>query len=159
MKQYFSSGSRLRLGRTLGRARQATVKTSTPASRSVHPLGSILRELSVHNQSWHTEAFLAGDRTSCTERQRMQKCAAASSCQLKRAQCGPLFPTPHSGTAHSESENESVSRFATPWTVACQAPLMEFSRQEYWSGLPFSCPGDLPNSNIESRSPTLQTDS
>ena len=36
--------------------------------------------------------------------------------------------------------------FITPWTVACQAPLsMEFSKQEYWSGLPFPPPGDLPN--------------
>ena len=40
--------------------------------------------------------------------------------------------------------------FATPGTVACQAPpSMEFSRQEYWSGLPFSSPGDLPNPGIE----------
>ena len=39
--------------------------------------------------------------------------------------------------------------FAIPWTVACQAPLsMEFSRQEYWSGLPFTTPGDLPNPEI-----------
>ena len=38
----------------------------------------------------------------------------------------------------------------TPWTVAHQAPLsMEFSRQKYWSGLPFSPPGDLPNPGIE----------
>ena len=38
----------------------------------------------------------------------------------------------------------------TPWTVACQAPLaMEFSRQEYWSGLPFPPPRDLPNLGIE----------
>ena len=36
--------------------------------------------------------------------------------------------------------------FVTPWTVACQAPLsMEISRQEYWSGLPFPCPRNLPN--------------
>ena len=36
--------------------------------------------------------------------------------------------------------------FATPWTIACQASLsVEFSRQEYWSGLPFSTPGDIPN--------------
>ena len=49
-----------------------------------------------------------------------------------------------------------VQLFATPWTVACQAPLsMEFSRQEYWSGLPCPSPGDLPNPGIESRSPTL----
>ena len=49
---------------------------------------------------------------------------------------------------------------ATPWTVACQAPLsMEFSRQEYWSGLPFPSPGDIPNPGIKYRSPALKTDS
>ena len=43
---------------------------------------------------------------------------------------------------------------ATPWTVACQAPLsMEFSRQEYWSGLPFSTPGDFPKPGIDRESP------
>ena len=43
-----------------------------------------------------------------------------------------------------------VQLFVTLWTVACQAPLsMEFSRQEYWSGMPFSIPGYLPNSGIE----------
>ena len=43
-----------------------------------------------------------------------------------------------------------VQFFATTWTVACQAPLsMEFSRQEYWSGLPFPTPGDLPDPGIE----------
>ena len=50
--------------------------------------------------------------------------------------------------------------FATPWTVACQTPLfMEFSRQEYWSRLPFPFPGDLPKPGTEPRSPTLQADS
>ena len=45
---------------------------------------------------------------------------------------------------------------ATPWTVACQAPLsMEFSRQESWSGLPFPPPGDLPDRAIEPTSPAL----
>ena len=40
--------------------------------------------------------------------------------------------------------------FATPWTIACQAPLsMEFSRLEYWCGLPFPSPGDLPDPGIE----------
>ena len=57
---------------------------------------------------------------------------------------------------------KSLSRvwlFATPWTVAHQAPpSMGFSRQEYWSGLPFLSPGDLPNPGIEPRSPTLQVD-
>ena len=47
-----------------------------------------------------------------------------------------------------------------PWTVAHQAPLsMEFPRQEYWRGLPFSSPWDLPNPGIEPRSPVLQADS
>ena len=42
-----------------------------------------------------------------------------------------------------------VRLFATPWTVACQAPLsMGFPRQEYWSGLPFPSPGDLPEPGL-----------
>ena len=53
-----------------------------------------------------------------------------------------------------------VRLFATPWTVSYQAPLsMEFSRQEYWSGLPFPSPGDLPDPGIEAGSPALQADS
>ena len=53
-----------------------------------------------------------------------------------------------------------LSSFVTPWTIACQAPLsMEFSSQEYWSGLPFPFPGDLPNPGIEPESSSLQVDS
>ena len=53
-----------------------------------------------------------------------------------------------------------VQLFVIPWTVACQAPLsMGFSRQEHWSGLPWSPPGDLPDPRIEPRSPELQADS
>ena len=49
-----------------------------------------------------------------------------------------------------------MSDSATPWTVARQAPLsIEFSRQEYWSGLPFPHPGDRPNPGIQSASPAL----
>ena len=52
-----------------------------------------------------------------------------------------------------------VQLFVTPWTVAYQAPpSMGFSRQEYWSGLPFPSPGDLPDTEIEPRSPTFQAD-
>ena len=52
-----------------------------------------------------------------------------------------------------------VRLFATPWTVAHQAPpSMGFSRPEYWSGLPFPSPGDLPDPGIEPRSPALQAD-
>ena len=48
----------------------------------------------------------------------------------------------------------------TPWILAHQAPLsMGFSRQEYWSGLPFPSPGDLPDLGIKPRSPALQVDS
>ena len=55
---------------------------------------------------------------------------------------------------------KSCPTLATPWTVACQAPLsMGFSRQEYWSGLKFPSPGDLPNPGIEPRSSALQADS
>ena len=57
---------------------------------------------------------------------------------------------------------KSLSRvrlFVSPWTVAYQAlRSMGFSRQEYWSGLPFPSPGDLPNPEIEPGSPALQTD-
>ena len=43
-----------------------------------------------------------------------------------------------------------VSNTGTPWTIACQAPLsVGFSRQEYWSGLPFPPPGDLPDPGKE----------
>ena len=52
-----------------------------------------------------------------------------------------------------------VRLFATPWTVACQAPLsLGFSRQEYWSGLPFPSPGDLPDPGIEPGSLALEAD-
>ena len=52
-----------------------------------------------------------------------------------------------------------VRLFVTPWTVAHQAPpSMEFSRQEYWSGLPFPSPRDLPNPEIQPGSPALRAD-
>ena len=53
-----------------------------------------------------------------------------------------------------------VQLLATLWTVACQAPLsMEFSRQEYWTGLPCPPPGDLPNPGIKPGFPTLWAES
>ena len=52
-----------------------------------------------------------------------------------------------------------VQLFATPWTVAHRTPLsIGFSRQEFWSGLPFPFPGDLPDPGIEPRCPALQAD-
>ena len=52
-----------------------------------------------------------------------------------------------------------VQFFATPWAIAYQATLsMGFSRQGYWSGLPFPSPEDLPNPGMEPGSPTLQAE-
>ena len=65
------------------------------------------------------------------------------------------------GSPH-QSESEVAQSYLTvcdPWTVANQAfPSMGFSRQEYWSGLPFPSPGDLLDPGIEPRSPILQAD-
>ena len=52
-----------------------------------------------------------------------------------------------------------VQLFVTPWTVAYEAPpSMGFSRKEYWSGLPFPSPGDLPHPGIQPGSTALQAD-
>ena len=60
---------------------------------------------------------------------------------------------------HTHISLSSVQLFATPWTVAHEAPpSMGFSRQEYWNGLPFPPPGNLPDPGIELRSPALQVD-
>ena len=62
-----------------------------------------------------------------------------------------------------QQQQQSLSHvliFVTPWTAAHQAPLsMKFSMQEYWSGLPFPFPGDLPDPGLEPGSPALQEDS
>ena len=72
---------------------------------------------------------------------------------LHCAACGVFVLRPYALSRFSH-----VQLFATPWTVAHQAPLsMGFSRQEHWSGLPFPLPGDLPG--IKPASPTLQADS
>ena len=69
----------------------------------------------------------------------------------------------HSHHVCALSHFSRILLFATPWTVAPQAPLtplsMGFSRQEYWSGLPCPLPGDLPNPGIEPTSPALKADS
>ena len=67
----------------------------------------------------------------------------------------PLVGLPDLEKVKVKSLNR-VRLFVTPWTVSYQAPpSMEFSRQEYWSGLPFPSPGDLPNPGIKPRSPAL----
>ena len=68
-----------------------------------------------------------------------------------------LLTTPKSGGGLVP---QLCSTLVTPWTVAHQVPLSwDFSRQEYWRGLPFPTPWDLPNPGTEPRSPTLQADS
>ena len=68
----------------------------------------------------------------------------------------------HGAKRKHRCEVKSLSHvrvFATLWTVACQAsPSMGFSRQEYWSGLPFPSPGDLPEPGIKPGSPSLEAD-
>ena len=65
----------------------------------------------------------------------------------------------HHMSLKKEKKVKLLSRirlFATPWTVAYQAPpSMGFSRQEYWSGLPFPSPGDVPDPRFEPESPTV----
>ena len=71
---------------------------------------------------------------------------------------GSLFCLPPPGGGGVVAK--SCPPLATPQTVPCQAPLsVEFSRQEYWSGLPFPSPGDLPDPEIKPRSPALQANS
>ena len=71
------------------------------------------------------------------------------------------WPWVRGSSSQAWSEVESLSLvwlFVTPWTIAYQASPMGFSRQEYWSGLPFLSPEDLPHPGIEPVSPTLYTD-
>ena len=78
------------------------------------------------------------------------------SCFFKRKQCLSKCAQVKEKKMKSLSH---VRLFATPRTVACQAsPSMDFSRCEYWSGLPFPFPGDLPDPGKEPGSPTLQAD-
>ena len=72
------------------------------------------------------------------------------------ALAGGFFTTSSTWERKKVKSLSRVRLFVTPWTVAYQAPQsMGFSRQEYWSGLPFPSPGDLPDPGIEPRSPAL----
>ena len=66
---------------------------------------------------------------------------------------------PHINESEQVKLLSCVRLFVTPWTVAHQdPPSMEFSRQEYWSGLPFPSPEDRPYPGIEPKSAALQAD-
>ena len=78
----------------------------------------------------------------------------------KDADSVPTFESPWIHRGWTPAVTQSCLTFFDPWTIALQAPLsMEFSRQEYWSGFPFSSRGDLPDPGIEPRTPALQADS
>ena len=85
--------------------------------------------------------------------------------KFKKKKNTRICPRPHSFAMETGKESESVSHSAlsdsvTPGTVACQAALsMGFPMQEYWSGLLFLSPGDLPNSGIKHMSPVSAGDS
>ena len=69
------------------------------------------------------------------------------------------LPCWHMKLKTNESRTVVSRLFAIPWTAACPRLSMKFFRQEYWSGLPFLSPRDLPKLGIQPRSPTLQADS
>ena len=71
-----------------------------------------------------------------------------------------MGPQTHRHVCACSVTHSCPTTLCNPWTVARQAPLsMASSRQEYWSGLPFPSPGDLPDPGIRLRSPALQVDS
>ena len=79
--------------------------------------------------------------------------------ELHRAQDSACFQNIRKGKERKVKSLSCVRLFATPWVITYQALLsMGFFRQEYWSGLPFPSPGDLPDSAIEPGSPELQAD-
>ena len=80
----------------------------------------------------------------------------AQSCRL----CDPMDCSLPGSSVHGILQARILEWVAMPsWTAARQAPLsMGFSRQEYWSGLPFPSPGNFPDPGIEHTSPTLQLD-
>ena len=81
--------------------------------------------------------------------------------QAQQYQVGKLTENFEKVKEENKNLKIHVLLFATPWDyITCQAPLsMGFSRQGYWSGLPFPSPGDLPNRGMKLRSPKLQADS
>ena len=89
-------------------------------------------------------------------------CLEIGSLQYNQLDLDEVIKASPNPERESESNSHSVvsDSLQPPKTVARQAPLsMEFSRQEYWSGLLFPSPGDCPNPEIEPRTPALQADS
>ena len=117
-----------------------------------------------HLKGWYT-SFVKNVSTYFTlSWRRLNHLFVSHSYNSNRFLCGYIILLPfilsYQLKLHVLSRFSHVQIFATPWAVASQAlPSMGFSRQEYWSGLPFPSPGNLPNPGIKSWSPTLQADS
>ena len=120
---------------------------------------------------WPSQVLAAARRIFCFRAGTLQlsrsgfRSCGVQACGIARPESKPMFPALQgrfltTGPPGKVLVAQSNRLFATPWNVACQAPLsMGFSRQEYWSGLPCPPPGDLPNPGIEQGSPALQADS
>ena len=121
----------------------------------------------MHDENLNTDNRILQAVPSASLPRSCFSCLVAPSCP---ALCNPMDCSLSGSSVYGISQAriqerkkvKSLSRvqfFATPWTVAYQAPLsMGFSRQEYWNGLPFPSPGDLPDPGIEPGFPPLQAD-
>ena len=79
--------------------------------------------------------------------------------KIKKLRDDRMYSKTQSKQMKDSEVAQSCPNLCDPWTVAYQVPpSMGFSRQEYWSGLPFPSPGDLPDPGIEPRSPAFQAD-
>ena len=125
------------------------------------------------NTSWETGKFPSVPPPTHTAASSHNDKHLTSCWQQNGQKCGP--PRPHADASAlccehsvtsalaavkvSDTSPSRVRLVAIPWPVVYQASLsMGFSRQEYWSGLPFPSPGDLPDPGIKPRSPALQAD-
>ena len=135
---------------------------SIPEAKSLRPrflqeqflLTAVREGLAPGRLSWLAgEGILPGLSSHC-----FPSTYVSSSCGFVFKDISQIGSGAHSSPACSVDQLCLI--LATPWTVAHQAPLsMGFFRQEYWSGLPFPSPGDLPDPGIEPISPALQADS
>ena len=143
-------------------------QVTCPPCTSITP--SVERGWRQHHLRWHPISFLKLRHNSHNipfqSRQSLSVVSSPCWAVITATPSGTFLISPERNPPHGLhvfSRLSCVWLFATPWTVARQAPLsIAFSKQEYWTGLPFSPPGDLPNPGIEPAtpvSPALQADS